>query len=61
MTAERFAVPRDADGYQVSSKTFSRQSITGTNRDGAPRSVVQGEPERRDPDRLVWHVDARPT
>jgi hypothetical protein len=22
--------------------------------------IVQGEPERRDPDRLVWTVDARP-
>ena len=22
--------------------------------------VVQGEPERRDPDRLVWSLDARP-
>jgi hypothetical protein len=30
MTAERFAVLRDAKVYQVSSKTFSRQSITGT-------------------------------
>jgi hypothetical protein len=24
-------------------------------------SVVQGEPERRDPDWLVWSLDARPT
>jgi hypothetical protein len=23
--------------------------------------VIQGEPERRDPERLVWSVDARPT
>ena len=23
-------------------------------------SVVQGEPERRDPDRLVWTLDVRP-
>jgi hypothetical protein len=23
--------------------------------------VIQGEPERRDPDRLVWSLDARPT
>ena len=38
MTAERFAAPRDAKVYQVSSKTFSRQSITGTNRDGTARS-----------------------
>jgi hypothetical protein len=38
MTAERFAVPRDAKVYQVSSKTFSRQSITGTDRHGTPRS-----------------------
>jgi hypothetical protein len=23
--------------------------------------VIQGEPERRDPDRLVWSLDVRPT
>jgi hypothetical protein len=28
---------------------------------GGETSVVQGEPERRDPDRLVWNVHARPT
>jgi hypothetical protein len=39
MTAERFAVPRDADVVQVSSKTFSRQSITGTDCHGNPRSA----------------------
>jgi hypothetical protein len=22
--------------------------------------LVQGEPERHDPDRLVWHLDVRP-
>ena len=38
MTAQRFAVPRDAKVYQVSNKTFSRQSITGCDRSGAPRS-----------------------
>ena len=38
MTAERFAVPRDAKVYQVSNKTFSRQSITGCDRSGTPRS-----------------------
>jgi hypothetical protein len=27
---------------------------------GGQTFIVQGEPERRDPDRLVWHVDARP-
>jgi hypothetical protein len=27
---------------------------------GAETFVVQGEPERRDPDRLVWTLDARP-
>ena len=32
MTAERVAVPRDAEVFQVSSKTFSRRSITGTPR-----------------------------
>jgi hypothetical protein len=38
MTLERFAAPRDAKVYQVTGKTFSRQSITGTNRDGTPRT-----------------------
>jgi hypothetical protein len=28
---------------------------------GGDTFVIQGEPERRDPDLLVWHVDARPT
>jgi hypothetical protein len=27
---------------------------------GGETVVVQGEPERRDPDRLVWTVDVRP-
>jgi hypothetical protein len=27
---------------------------------GAETFVVQGEPERRDPDRLVWTLDVRP-
>jgi hypothetical protein len=38
MTAECFAVPRDAKVYQVSNKTFSRQSITGCDRSSVPRS-----------------------
>jgi hypothetical protein len=28
---------------------------------GSETFVVQGEPERRDPDRLVWSIDAWPT
>jgi hypothetical protein len=28
---------------------------------GGDTFVIQGEPERRDPDRLVWTVDVRPT
>jgi hypothetical protein len=28
---------------------------------GAETFILQGEPERRDPDRLVWSLDARPT
>jgi hypothetical protein len=28
---------------------------------GGDTFVVQGEPERRDPDRLVWTLDARNT
>jgi hypothetical protein len=27
---------------------------------GGDTFVIQGEPERRDPDRLVWTVDVRP-
>jgi hypothetical protein len=27
---------------------------------GGDTFVVQGEPERRDPDRLGWHLDVRP-
>ena len=38
MTGERFAVPRDAEVIQVSGKTFSRQSLTGTDRRGTPIS-----------------------
>jgi hypothetical protein len=39
------ADPRPGDQLTVGRETF----------------VVQGEPERRDPDRLVWTVDVRPT
>jgi hypothetical protein len=28
---------------------------------GGDTCLVQGEPERRDPDRLVWTLDVRPT
>jgi hypothetical protein len=38
MTGERFAVRRDAEVWQVTSKTFSRQSITGTDRRANPIS-----------------------
>ena len=38
------ANPRPDDQLTVGGETF----------------VLQGEPERRDPDRLVWTVDARP-
>jgi hypothetical protein len=38
------ASPRPGDQLTVSGDTF----------------VVQGEPERRDPDRLVWSLDVRP-
>ena len=38
MSGERFAVPRDAEVWQVTSKTFSRQSITGSDRRGNPIS-----------------------
>jgi hypothetical protein len=38
MTGERFAVRRDAEVWQVTSKIFSRQSLTGTDRRGNPIS-----------------------
>jgi hypothetical protein len=43
--ASEIANPRPDDQLTVSGETF----------------VVQGEPERRDPDRLVWTLDTRPT
>jgi hypothetical protein len=42
--ASEVASPRPGDQLTVGAETF----------------VVQGEPERRDPDRLVWTLDARP-
>jgi hypothetical protein len=42
--ASEIANPRPDDQLIVDGQTF----------------VVQGEPERRDPDRLVWSLDARP-
>ena len=50
MTGERFAVPRDAEVWQVTSKTFSRQSITGTDRRGnpiSPKKMSRGRPPAR--------------
>jgi hypothetical protein len=41
MTGERFAVPRDAEVWQVTSKIFSRQSLTGTDRRGNPISPMK--------------------
>jgi hypothetical protein len=38
------ASPRPGDQLAVDGETF----------------VIQGEPARRDPDRLVWTVDVRP-
>jgi hypothetical protein len=45
LRASEVADPRPDDHLTVGSEAF----------------VVQGEPERRDPDRLVWNVHARPT
>ena len=42
--ASEVASPRPGDQFPVGGDTF----------------VVQGEPERRDPDRLVWSLDVRP-
>jgi hypothetical protein len=43
--ASEVANPRSGDQLTVVGETF----------------VVQGEPERRDPERLVWSLDARST
>ena len=45
LRASDVASPRPGDQLTVGSETL----------------VVQGEPERRDPDRLVWTLDARPS
>jgi hypothetical protein len=42
--ASEFANPRPGDQLAVDGDTF----------------LIQGEPERRDPDRLVWSLDVRP-
>jgi hypothetical protein len=42
--ASEVANPRPGDQLTVDGETF----------------VIQGEPERRDPDRLVWTLDTRP-
>jgi hypothetical protein len=41
---ERGRLPAPGDQFTLSGETF----------------IVQGEPERRDPDRLVWSLDVRP-
>jgi hypothetical protein len=44
LQANEIVNPRPGDQLTVGDQTF----------------VIQGEPERRDPDRLVWTLDARP-
>jgi hypothetical protein len=44
LRASELASPRPGDQLTAGGDTF----------------VVQGEPERRDPDRLVWTLDTRP-
>jgi hypothetical protein len=44
LRASEVANPRPDDQLTVDGQTF----------------VIQGEPERRDPDRLVWSLDTRP-
>jgi hypothetical protein len=45
LRASEAASPREGDQLTIGGETF----------------VIQGEPERRDPDRLVWSLDARST
>ena len=44
LRASEVANPRPDDQLTIGGETF----------------VIQGEPERRDPDRLVWTLDVRP-
>jgi hypothetical protein len=44
LRASEVAKPRPDDQLTIGGETF----------------VAQGEPERRDPDRLVWHLEVRP-
>jgi hypothetical protein len=44
LRASEVANPRPGDQLTVAGNTF----------------VIQGEPERRDPDRLVWTLEGRP-
>jgi hypothetical protein len=44
LRASEVPSPRPGDQFLLGSETF----------------VVQGEPERRDPDQLVWTLDVRP-
>jgi hypothetical protein len=44
LRASEVANPRPGDQLTVAGDTFA----------------IQGEPERRDPDRLVWSLDVRP-
>jgi hypothetical protein len=60
MTAERFPVPRDAEVIQVSSKTFSRQSITGTDRYGNPISAQKTAEAARLRQQVVELLDLLP-
>jgi hypothetical protein len=43
LRASEVATPRPGDQLTIGTETF----------------IVQGEPERRDPDQLVWTLDAR--
>ena len=43
--ASEVANPRPGNQFTIDGETF----------------VIQGEPDRRDPDRLVWSLDVRPT
>jgi hypothetical protein len=44
LPASDVASPRPGDQLTISGET----------------SIIQGEPERRDPDRMVWSLDVRP-
>jgi hypothetical protein len=59
--ARRLRRDRHAIGLPRYAKQALDQRLADQLTVGGESFLVQGEPERRDPDRLVWTLDVRPT